>query len=303
MTKTKSAYAIVSCWHESFQKAKQVPSVPPGRLEASLLRKIAAPAEIFAIRVLEDGCSSFFLHVFALWVVVQFDDAVAGPMLGRLTPEALQAVGAEVLTSGQPREVCAWLLERGLPTPGDDARVTLGRNTERVKSDSGVVVGARFGAAEAGFLGMAYTFMGETRCGPLGVAVTAIGEARSDERGAAICSDSGSAQADGAGVAVSLGEFSTSRAGSGGVAVARDWGSAVAGPGGIAVGLNGPVQAGAGGLLIVRYRSGDQWQCAVARVGENGVMPDRPYRFLRGRFVQAQTDQPTDFIPSSGDES
>jgi len=85
---------------------------------------------------------------------------------------------------------------------------------------------------------------------------------------------------------VSVGEDSTAVVGSEGTVVVGDRGIAVAGEGGTAVagiqgvaaacGLKGTAQAGVGGIVLLMY--GEPLKAVIGRVGQDGILPDTPYR-------------------------
>lgn len=57
-------------------------------------------------------------------------------------------------------------------------------------------------------------------------------------------------------------------------------GTATAGDGGAAT-------AGHGGIICIRYWDTTRYRLAVGYVGEDGILPDTPYRVVDGRLVVA----------------
>lgn len=69
-------------------------------------------------------------------------------------------------------------------------------------------------------------------------------------------------------------------AGHGGTATAGDGGSA-------AVGYGGSATAGYGGTIVIAWWDGTRRRLVIGYVGEDGVLPDTPYRVEGGRLVVA----------------
>ena len=94
---------------------------------------------------------------------------------------------------------------------------------------------------------------------------------------------------------ISTGNHSNVTAGDGGTATAGDGGTATAGSHGTATagycgtvtagnygtataGDYGTATAGDGGILVIKYYDGNRYRFATAYVGENGILPNTPYR-------------------------
>jgi hypothetical protein len=189
----------------------------------------------------------------------------------------VQFNAAKVLHVDSPSRICVWLRTQGLPVTRSGTSVRWGVDGEHVRGRLGdVVVASTFGSATAESQGVAV--------GPIAIARNggvAVGEARgalASDQAVAVAFGMGRARAGADGVAIGLSEFQHARAGAGAVAVAGFCGHAIAGPGGIAVADEGTVQAGAGGVLVVRYCAGRERRCVVGVVGVDGLRPDTPYR-------------------------
>jgi hypothetical protein len=128
--------------------------------------------------------------------------------------------------------------------------------------------------ATAGYAGTATA--GDSGTATAGYAGTATagyaGTATAGTRGTATAGDSGTATAGYAG---------TATAGDSGTATAGDSGTATAGDSGTAT-------AGEFGALDIIWYDGARYRRALAYVGENGILPNKPYRLdERGSFVPA----------------
>ena len=83
--------------------------------------------------------------------------------------------------------------------------------------------------------------------------------------------------------------FGTATAGDGGTATAGNYGTATAGNEGTATaGDEGTATAGNGGILIIHWWNGDRSNPSVAKVGNDGIMPNVAYRLDGdGKFIKA----------------
>ena len=80
----------------------------------------------------------------------------------------------------------------------------------------------------------------------------------------------------------------TATAGHGGTATAGYYGTATAGDGGTAsAGHGGTATAGHGGTVQIKRWDGTRYRIVTGYIGENGLLPDTPYRIDgAGKFVQ-----------------
>jgi hypothetical protein len=270
-------HALAACYDDAFMKA--VPWVPLGPVDVDRLREHIAPATALTIVPLYPGRKSVYLQWSALWMVLNLRGGEYEE-----TSDEVRFAAASMIYRGSPQCVCEWLLKNGLPTPADDVDVVRGVNTQHIKSKHGVVIGARNGAAEVEFGGLAKTFMGKAIVGPFGVAVTNCGEAIAGNKAVAVSQGWGSAAAGEGGLAVTLDEFCNATVADHGVAVAGFGGMAITGPGGVAIARSGTVQGGAAAVLIVLTQD----RIAIARVGEGGIEPDTAYHLSDGRFIKGE---------------
>ncbi len=238
-------------------------------------------------------------HLGARWVVLEIDDQDYAERDGRVDFRR-----GTVLFFGPPQEACDFLRARGLPVPPSMPEVRVAGEGEAVVvgDDAVAVADAR---AEAGDYGMAYAEHGEATAGRYGIAASAWGEVAAGDFGYAVTRHGGPAATGDAGLAAAgddsratagtLGlaltdEFGVSTAGQRGIAICGQAGRAVAGDYGIAIAAwGGSAQAGEHGVLVIRD---DGWFLKVARVGEDGIKPDTPYKLDdEGRFVEAGDDR------------
>ncbi len=86
---------------------------------------------------------------------------------------------------------------------------------------------------------------------------------------------------------VTAGNYGTATAGDGGTATAGSHGTATAGYCGTVTAGNygtatagdyGTATAGDGGILVIKYYDGNRYRLATVYVGENGILPNTPYR-------------------------
>ena len=112
------------------------------------------------------------------------------------------------------------------------------------------------------------------------------GIATAGDYGTATAGDGGTATAGRWGTATA-GDRGIATAGNWGTATAGDWGTATAGDGGTATagyrgtaiaGEEGTATAGERGILVIKYYDGNRYRFATAYVGENGILPNTPYR-------------------------
>lgn len=99
--------------------------------------------------------------------------------------------------------------------------------------------------------------------------------------------DDGMATAGDGGTATA-GDRGTATAGAFGKASVGDRGTATAGLLGTATaGIGGTATAGALGIVRIEWWDGKRVRLAIGYVGEDGILPDTPYRVVGGKLVRA----------------
>ena len=144
-----------------------------------------------------------------------------------------------------------------------------------------VSVGDR-GTATAGYRGTATAGEHATATTGYGGTATAggCGTATAGHDGTATAGVYGTATAGDRGTAAA-GDHGTATAGVYGTAAAGDHGTAAAGD-------RGTATAGVCGIIRIRRWDGSRYRDVVGHIGENGLLPDTPYRLdAEGRFVSA----------------
>ena len=189
----------------------------------------------------------------AVWIVAEIDaDAVVD------LDRKIKAPYADVVYYGPRAGALVDIVSRG----ADPSRIV-----------GGTVTAGDYGRATAGAYGTATAGDG--------------GTATAGRRGTATAGDSGSATAGRYGTATA-GEGGSATAGEGGTATAGRNGSATAGEGGSAMaGRDGSATAGEGGRIAIAWYDGRRERVVIGYVGEDGIIPNTPYRVQNGRLVPA----------------
>ncbi|MFO0856408.1 MAG: hypothetical protein U0640_03505 [Phycisphaerales bacterium] len=277
-------YAIASCWHKSFEEV--VPYVPLGPFDSTMILERIPKDASFDMWALEPRCKSRELLIRSLWIVLELQDGKID-----LSADDITYASANVIWRGHPRGVCDWLLARGLPVPADDTHdILIGVNTETVSQRRGLVIGARYGNARSGFMGVAVSSMGEAHVGQRGIAIAQTsGKAVADESGVAIAQHWGRACAADRGIAIATDEFTHADAGNNACALSGFGGTAIVRNNSVAIVNQGTAQGGHGSVLVFRTSRG----LVVGRIGENGLLPNIPYHVERGVIVAGEWDVDT----------
>ncbi|WP_422932086.1 hypothetical protein [Singulisphaera sp. PoT] len=152
------------------------------------------------------------------------------------------------------------------------------------------------GTATAGYRGTATAgYRGTATAGSYGTATAGYrGTATAGDSGTATAGDSGTATAGDSGTATA-GSYGTATAGYRGTATAGDSGTATAGDRGTATagdrgtataGDRGTATAGDRGTIEVAWYdyAADRRRKAVGYIGENGLLPNVPYRLVDGKW-------------------
>ena len=213
-------------------------------------------------------------HPDAHWVVLDIHDYLYKEENGFVEFEK-----GEVIFNGSPKDACAFLKSKGLEVPRSKI-VKVAPDWEDVETDRlGMAVAGTEGNATSGDYGIAYGAVAVT--GQWGISIGGMAEA--GDWGIATGSE---AIAGNNGVAIMSGEFSKVKAGDGGVAIS-DNGETTVGERGIAISYEqGVFEGGLGSLFIAWYN--DEQRYEVATVGENGIEPNKKYKFdwESGEFVE-----------------
>jgi len=163
--------------------------------------------------------------------------------------------------------------DRGTATAGKNGTATTGNYSMATAGDGGTATAGERGTATAGYCGTA--------------TAGNYGTATAGERGTATAGYCGTATAGDYGTATA-GNYGTATAGKNGTATAGKNGAATAGYYGTATaGYCGTATAGEGGRLCLEYCDGERYRIRVAYVGENGILPNVPYRLdSDGNFIK-----------------
>ncbi len=221
----------------------------------------------------------------AVWMVIK---AKANEVV-IIDDKKAKAPSVEVVFCGKRDEATAYLanhgaqgraISGGTATAGDRGTATAG--------DRGTATAGYGGTATAGDRGTATAGYGGT------ATAGDYGTATAGDYGTATAGDYGTATAGYRGTATA-GDGGTATAGDGGTATAGYGGTATAGYGGTATaGYGGTATAGYGGTMIIKRWNGKRYKFSVAYVGEDGILPNVPYRLDgNGEFVQVESANET----------
>jgi hypothetical protein len=229
----------------------------PASGEATIEKVVEGVPDPSKLLVFELRTAHLGLHhqINAKWVVLELDEDAQPDRRG-----VIDFKRGQVLFNGPWKDATDFLRSRGLPVPRSEIReIRTGCDGESFTlGDHSVGIGSTASSITAGHASQVFVGSGEATVGSDGDAIVFAGKAIGGDRS---------------------------------LAVARA-GSAAVGERGIAIAMyeGGSVQAGPGGLLVLVHLPGSRythpWKVAV--VGQNGILPNVPYRLdVDGNFVRA----------------